>query len=173
MERHRSSRETAGGRVGRVVVRGEFGPLLEAALPECSGRSVTPLQAYRVAWEKRRALVGATAWQFFISALLVLTVIGIPYGIYRFVRTSLFVQAIMLQDRSARESMAASAELTYRRWWWTFGFTALVDILTILTVPGGAGTTFRWQSGVERYRIVNVIVLALRLPAPSYATTRS
>jgi hypothetical protein len=26
---------TAGGRVGRIVVRGEFGPLLGAALPEC------------------------------------------------------------------------------------------------------------------------------------------
>ena len=36
MDRQRSSEGAAiGRRVGRVVVRGEFGPLLGAALPEC------------------------------------------------------------------------------------------------------------------------------------------
>jgi hypothetical protein len=46
---------TAHGRVGRIVVRGEFGPLLAAALPECeiavlSGETVkgdSPLPANR------------------------------------------------------------------------------------------------------------------------------
>jgi len=36
VERDRSVDATAGrGRLGRIVVRGEFGPLLGAALPEC------------------------------------------------------------------------------------------------------------------------------------------
>ena len=36
MGRERSSEEGASGRrVGRIVVQGEFGPLLGAALPEC------------------------------------------------------------------------------------------------------------------------------------------
>ena len=36
MGREPSSEEAASGRrVGRIVVRGEFGPLLGAALPEC------------------------------------------------------------------------------------------------------------------------------------------
>jgi hypothetical protein len=36
MERDRSVDATAGrARLGRIVVRGEFGPLLGAALPEC------------------------------------------------------------------------------------------------------------------------------------------
>ena len=36
MDRDRSAEDVATGRrVGRIVVRGEFGPLLGAALPEC------------------------------------------------------------------------------------------------------------------------------------------
>ena len=67
--------------------------------------------------------------------LLTITVVGIPFAIHRFIRWSLFAEACMLDDLSATESLRRSSELVRGRWWRTFGFTALVDVLAILSGP--------------------------------------
>jgi len=41
----------------------------------------------------------------------------------------------MLDDLSANESLHRSSELVNGHWWRTFGFTALVDTLAILSGP--------------------------------------
>jgi hypothetical protein len=82
-----------------------------------------------------RALGGATALQFLLIAVLVLTVIGIPFAIYYYIRTSLFAQACVLGNETAVGSVRASARLTRRHWWRTFGFTALINGIAILSGP--------------------------------------
>jgi hypothetical protein len=67
--------------------------------------------------------------------LLTLTVVGIPFAIHRFIRWSLFAQACMLDNLSARESLRRSSELVKGRWWRTFGFTVPVDVFTALSGP--------------------------------------
>ena len=54
---------------------------------------------------------------------------------YYFIRTSLFAQACVLEDQSAIGSLRASARLTRRHWWRTFGLTALIDVIAILSGP--------------------------------------
>ena len=41
----------------------------------------------------------------------------------------------MLDDLSATDSLRRSSELVRGRWWRTFGFTALVDALAVLSGP--------------------------------------
>jgi len=67
--------------------------------------------------------------------LLTITVVGIPFAIHRFVRWSLFAEACILNDLSATESLRRSSELVRGHWWRTFGFTAVVDVLAILSGP--------------------------------------
>ena len=67
--------------------------------------------------------------------MLLLSVVGIPFAVYYFIRTSLFAQAGILEDQSAIGSLRASARLTRRHWWRTFGFTALIDVIAILSGP--------------------------------------
>jgi ABC-type sugar transport system permease subunit len=67
--------------------------------------------------------------------LLTITVVGIPFAIHRFIRWSLFAQACMLEDLSANRSLRRSSELVRGRWWRTLGFTALVDVLAVLSGP--------------------------------------
>jgi hypothetical protein len=52
-----------------------------------------------------------------------------------FIRTSLFAQGCVLEHDSATGSLFSSARLTRRRWWRTFGFTALIDGIAILSGP--------------------------------------
>jgi hypothetical protein len=77
----------------------------------------------------------ATAVQFVLILVLVATVIGTPFAVYYFIRTSLFAQTCVLEDRRAIGSLRASARLTRRHWWRTFGFTTLVNAIAILSGP--------------------------------------
>ena len=67
--------------------------------------------------------------------VLVVTVVGIPFAVYYFIRTSLFAQTCVLEAESAIGSLHASARLTRRHWWRTFGFTTLVSVIAILSGP--------------------------------------
>jgi hypothetical protein len=100
-----------------------------------SGRSVRAVDAFRATFERLGALAGATARQLAAAVLLSITVIGVPFAIRRFVRWSLFAQACALEDRTAGGSLERSAELVKGRWWRTFGFTAVVDVLAALSGP--------------------------------------
>lgn len=73
--------------------------------------------------------------QFGLMLVLVLSVIGIPFAVYYFIRTSLFAQASVLEHEGPVDSLRASARLTRRHWWRTFAFTALIDVIAILSGP--------------------------------------
>jgi hypothetical protein len=55
-----------------------------------------------------------------------ITVVGLPFAIYNFIRWSLFAEVCVLEDRSARWSLRPSAELIRGHWWRTFGLTLFV-----------------------------------------------
>lgn len=67
--------------------------------------------------------------------LLLISVIGIPFAVYYFIRTSLFAQACVLEDQRSIGSLRASARQTRRHWWRTLGLTVLVDAIAILFGP--------------------------------------
>jgi hypothetical protein len=121
-----------GGAFAAAAVTGA----VSAALNELdAGRSVTARRAYTLAGRSGRALAGATVVQFLLIGVLVLSVVGIPFAVYYFIRTSLFAQTCVLEDQSAIDSLRASGRLTRRRWWRTFGFTTLVNVIAILSGP--------------------------------------
>ena len=124
------------GDVGGAFAAAAVTGAVSATLNELdAGRPVGALRAYKLAGRNPRALGGATAVQFVLIVVLVLSVIGIPFAVYYFIRTSLFAQACVLEEHSAIGSLGASARLTRRHWWRTFGFTAFVDALAILSGP--------------------------------------
>jgi VPS62-like protein len=100
-----------------------------------AGRRILAGQAYRCVFRRLRPLAGAMASELLMVFLLTITVVGIPIAVHRFIRWSLFAQAGMLGDLSASESLRRSSELVRRRWWRTFGFTLLVDVLAVLSGP--------------------------------------
>jgi hypothetical protein len=144
-----------------------------AALNELdAGRPVTAAEAYRLAWRDRRSLAGATGLQFLITLLLILTVVGIPFAIYRLIRTSLFAQACVSDHGTPRESFRASADLTRGRWWRTFGLTALVDALAILSGPMlGVAVLLLTSQSLTFINISGSLVYAITVPLAAIALT--
>jgi len=100
-----------------------------------AGRRILAGQAYRRVIRRWRSLTKGMAIELGMVVLLTITVVGIPLAIHRFIRWSLFAQACMLDNLSARQSLQRSSELVRGRWWRTLGFTVLVDALAVLSGP--------------------------------------
>ena len=100
-----------------------------------AGRPLLAGYAYRRVLRRWRPLLRGMATELGMVLLLTITVVGIPFAIYRFTRWSLFAEACMLDNLSASESLQRSSELVRGRWWRTFGFTVLVDAIAILSGP--------------------------------------
>jgi hypothetical protein len=158
-----------GGAFAAAAVTGA----VSAALAETdAGRDVNALRAYTLAGRHARGLGGATAVQFVLVPLLVLSVIGIPLAVYYFVRTSLFAQACVLEDQSVLGSLRASARLTRHHWWRTFGFTALIDVIAILSGPSlGVLMLLLTARSLTFIDITGSIVYALVVPYAAIALT--
>jgi hypothetical protein len=106
------------------------------------------------------------------SLLLILTVVGIPFAVYRFMATLLFAQASVFEDRTARASLRASADLTRGHWWRTFAFTIVVDVVAILSGPIlGVAILLLASSSLTFIDITGSIVYALTVPFAATALT--
>jgi hypothetical protein len=137
-----------------------------------NGRHVSLTNAYALVARDLRPLLRATALVFAVMFVLTLTVAGIPIAIWWFVRTSLFAQACVLEDQPARGALSASAKLTRGRWWRTFGFTALVDIIAILSGPIlGVLVLLLTTQSLTFINIVASIIYALTVPYAAIALT--
>jgi hypothetical protein len=158
-----------GGAVAAVAVTGA----VSAALHELdAGRPVTALRAYSLAGRNARALGQATAIQFVVILLLLVSVIGIPFAVYYFIRTSLFAQACVLGDETAIGALRASATLTRHHWWRTFGFTVLIDVIAILSGPLlGVLILLLTSRSLTFIDITGSIVYALVVPYAAIALT--
>jgi hypothetical protein len=100
-----------------------------------NGNRILAGEAYRRVVRRTAQLAKATAIELGMVFLLTITIVGIPFAIERFVRWSLFVEASMLENLAARESLRRSSELVRGRWWRTFGFTLIVDLAAVLSAP--------------------------------------
>jgi hypothetical protein len=161
------------GDIGGAFAAAAVTGAVSAALNELdAGRSINALRAYVLAGRNARALGGATAMQVVLMVLLLLTVIGIPFAVYYFIRTSLFAQECVLGEHSAVGSLRASARLTRRHWWRTFGITALIDAIAILSGPLlGVLILLLTSRSLTFIDITGSIVYALTSPLAATALT--
>ncbi len=161
------------GGVAATIATAAVTAAVSAALAEIeAGRRVSAPRAYAIAWRNARALSGATAIEFLALLLLALTVIGLPFAIWAFVRTSFFVQLCVLEPGTAKGSILASARLTRGRWWRTFGFTLVVDIITIASGPIlGVLVLLATSQSLTFINLISSLVYALMVPYAAIALT--
>src|SRR5262249_5343324 len=112
-----------------------------------------------------RPLLKGMLTELGMVVLLTITVIGIPFAIHRFVRWSLYAEACMLGDRSATESLRRSSELVRGRWWRTFGFTLIVDVLAVLSGPlFGVGLLLLTDHSINFINLAAALVYTFTVP---------
>ena len=116
-------------------------------------------------FRRLRPLAGGMAIELGMVLLLTITVVGIPFAVHRFIRWSLFAEACMLGDLSAAESLRRSTLLVRDRWWRTFGFTIVVDLVAILSGPVlGVGLLLLTDHSLNFINLAGALVYTFTVP---------
>ena len=99
------------------------------------GNPIAPSEALDRAQANIGALIGATLRAAIIVILFSITIVGIPWGIYRAVRWVFLSQVIMIEGLTGEAVLARSAELVSGRWWNTLGRLLVVGL--VVGIPVG------------------------------------
>lgn len=99
------------------------------------GRPITPADALDRAQANLGVLISTTLRAAAIVLLFCITLVGIPWGIYRAVRWIFLGQVIMIEGLKGEAVLARSAELVQGRWWNTLGRLIVVGL--VISIPIG------------------------------------
>ncbi|MGA9277949.1 hypothetical protein [Ilumatobacter sp.] len=95
----------------------------------------TGMDAVRRAWSCAPQLFEGFLRAFLIVAVLLVSVIGIPFGIWYLIRFQFLAQAVVTEDRTGRDGLARSSELIRGRWWHT---AIMIGLFNLLVGASGA-----------------------------------
>ncbi len=99
------------------------------------GKEVGALEGYREIWGKLWRVVGAQLLVWLFLALMVLTVIGIPFAAYFYLAWQFVQQEILFEDRSIRESLRGSHAKVRGHWLRTLVITAILALIGVVIGP--------------------------------------
>ena len=128
--------------------------------------------AYRQVWQKLATLLCAYIRAAFHIVLFALTVVGIPWAIQRTVRWYFLPQAIMLEDKRAKESLSASADVVAGSWWRAFGITLVLGLIGALTGPAIAiFFLLFFSASVTFVNFISTLIYVVLIPFVATALT--
>ena len=136
------------------------------------GRTITSLGAFRMAGQRIGPLVAALLKAAIIVALLSLTVVGLPFGIWLLVRWSLLAQVVALEEHPSRGALRRSAALVRGHWPRTASVALFVAGVGLLLGPL-LGTILLLLTSAS-FAFVNVLaglIYVFTLPFVTVATT--
>ena len=100
-----------------------------------SGETIDSGAALDDAQDKLGPLIGATFRVLGICILLSITIIGIPFAIYRAIRWYFISQVVMVEGIRGPAVLARSAELVDGKWWNTLGRLIVTGL--VIQIPTG------------------------------------
>jgi hypothetical protein len=114
------------------------------------GREIDAGDALDMAQDRFRDVVSASVRATAIAFALMVTIVGIPWGIKRLVKWAFVIQAIIVDGQTGKDSLAYSESLVLGRWWGTFGRlvacglivglpAVIVSEVILLAIPGVIG----------------------------------
>ncbi len=86
-------------------------------------------RAYRYAWRKIGALIGASILAGLAVLAMAITIIGIPFAIYFGVRWAFIWQAALLKGFGPTGALSHSSALVKGNWWRVFGIVLVLCII--------------------------------------------
>jgi hypothetical protein len=90
--------------------------------------------SYRFMYERLGRLVTAQLLAIVLAALMVFTIIGIPFGLYFYFAWQFVQQEIIFKDARMRDAFSGSHALVRGHWWRT---VAMIGLLTLIAVVAG------------------------------------
>jgi hypothetical protein len=87
------------------------------------------MDAVRRAWTHAPELLAGFLRSMLILVVLMVSVVGIPLGIWFLVRYQFMAQVVVTEDRNGKDALARSGELVRGRWWHTALMVGLFNLL--------------------------------------------
>jgi hypothetical protein len=173
--------EAAGALVLLVLVIGTTLTLLGLALVQAAtvralveidrGRSVGPVEAYRLAFSRIRPLASAIVPAVGVWVALSATGVLLPVAIWLAVRWSLVAPVVELEERGGLASLRRSAELVRGRWLRVASLVGVGAVLVLAAGPLlGALLIFLTDAPLALLNVVAGIVYALAMPFVALTT---
>jgi hypothetical protein len=128
------------------------------------GKDAGVREDYREIWGKLWRVVGAQLLVYVLLALMVLTVIGIPFAAYFYVAWQFVQQEILFEDRSLRESLRGSRERVRGHWLRTVVVTAILALIGVVIGPVLGFFLIFLNLSAVLVNLIGSIVYALVLP---------
>jgi hypothetical protein len=104
-----------------------------------------------------------------VPLLIAVTIIGIPFAIYLWIRWGFFSQAVVIENQPPREAISLSGDIVEGSWWRTFGIVATVMIIGLVaSLPSSA---ISWTASHPTGQLLGVFVSVVLRPFTAGAYT--
>ena len=105
------------------------GALIHAVSEQSLGRTISIGRAYRSAWTRLGAMIGAEILACLAILGMSITIIGIPFAIYFAVRWDFIWQAALVERVGPRAALSRSSDVVRGNWWRVVGIMLVVIII--------------------------------------------
>ncbi len=122
--------------------------------------------ASRVTWARRSTLLRAFIRTYATVVILMVSIIGIPWGIRQIVRYQLVPQVIVHEETDARDSLQRSTELVHGRWLHTAFATTAINGMVFVTVMGLSLLLLVGATSIPLWAFSALVTLLFILVAP-------
>jgi hypothetical protein len=104
-----------------------------------------------------------------ITLLIGITIIGIPFAIYLWIRWAFYPQAVVIEQTDSGDALSLSADIVKGSWWRTFGIVIVISLLA--AVPSyGVAALFAWTSPIAS-ALISAVITTIVLPFTAGAFT--
>jgi hypothetical protein len=170
--------DDAAGRTGVHLAFADFAetfgrPLAEALVAAvvivfvrelCRGRRPGFLDSVRGALARFRRVVAAQLLAILGLFLLAITVVGLPFAVWKYVSWLFVQQEVLFTDKSIREAFRGSSELVRGRWWHTVRVAAPLWLLSVAAGPILGFALIFTGFGLVWINLLGSLVFALFIP---------
>ncbi|HSR93662.1 MAG TPA: Vps62-related protein [Solirubrobacterales bacterium] len=122
------------------------------------------LASYRGMWQRFGRVVLAQLLATLAVAAMAISVIGLPFAVWKFVGWQFVQQEILFEDQSIRDAFRGSSNLVRERWWHTVRVAAFLWLIGIVSGPVIGFTLIFTNFSLFWINVIGSVVFALLVP---------
>lgn len=100
-----------------------------------AARRAGVLDSFRGMWRRFRRVVAAQLLGIVAVTAMAITVVGIPFAIWKYVSWLFVQQEVLFTDKSIRDAFRGSSDLVRGRWWRTLRVAAFLWLISVVVGP--------------------------------------
>jgi hypothetical protein len=120
--------------------------------------------SYRGMWSRfRRVVLGQLLATLGVLAMAI-TIVGLPFAVWKYVGWQFVQQEILFEDRSVRDAFRGSSSLVRGRWWHTVRVAGFLWVVSVVTGPVLGFALIFVNLSLFWINVIGSLVFALLIP---------